>query len=263
MGKSLEDMLKKQIRLNSNEEGYYSLEELYEKVKPLLYQMTSKFYSVKREPLYSYEDLFSLACLGFIKAYQYYDNLDYAFTTLLSRFVTNEICLELRRHKKFEREISYNAEISDADNLIFLDVIEDSTIKDYFDYVELQEDINRYKQIFTKYLTPREMELWQLGIYEDLKHTIIAKRFGVTPASISKALIKLKARLKKLCYLLDNDHKIRDILTSSQYQIFTEFFMKNKSQSEMAKELGMSQPVISRLIREIEHALKNVGIDVY
>ena len=91
-------MEKKKI-LHGKEILELSSEEAFLKYKPVLYDFCKKYNNLNNE----LEERFQIASLGFVKAYNNYNNLKVPFIAFLQLVVNNEFFMEFRKKKNREK----------------------------------------------------------------------------------------------------------------------------------------------------------------
>ena len=91
--------LEKKKILHGKEILELNSEEAFLKYKPVLYDYCKKYNNLNNE----LEERFQIASLGFVKAFNTYDNLKVPFIAYLSLVVNNEFLLVFRKKKRYER----------------------------------------------------------------------------------------------------------------------------------------------------------------
>lgn len=191
---------------------------------------------------YEVEDLYQIGCMGFIKAVKRFDvNFNYQLSTFAVPYILGEI-------KKFIRDdgiikISRNIKelglkIRDLEN----------------DHIRKQEDLPTTKKM-AEILNVKE---------EDVLIALDARR---QVESINEEIYEdgKCQRLEQIIPKIDEQNKIIDNLTIKEMvnnldtrdkQIINLRFFKEKTQSQVAKILGISQVQVSRLERRILNDMK-------
>lgn len=119
-------MEKKKI-LHGNEIIELSSEEAFFKYKSVLYDYCKKYDNLNNE----LEERFQIASLGFMKAFNNYNNLKVPFIAYLQLVVNNEFLMEFRKKKRLEKfntiSIQNTIQHLKNDNLTIEDTLEDNS----------------------------------------------------------------------------------------------------------------------------------------
>ena len=117
-------MEKKKI-LHGNEIIELSSEEAFLKYKPVLYYYCKKYSNLNNE----LEERFQIASLGFVKAYNHYNNLKVPFIAYLQLILNNEFLMAFRKKKNSEKitlkSINEPYMAFGKENLTLEDILED------------------------------------------------------------------------------------------------------------------------------------------
>lgn len=188
------------------------------------------------------EDLFQVGCIGLIKAYQNYeDKYNTKFTTYAYPYILGEIRKYIREDKgiKVSRDISkLNLKIERAYLMLAQKLMREPSINELAEYLGIEE----------YYISEA---LCANNVLQSLDEPIVNNGKELTLYdTVSKAemvdmdtLIALRRELS--------------LLESSDYQIISEHYLQDKTQSEIAKNLGINQVQVSRREQKILTKLKS------
>lgn len=190
----------------------------------------------------SKEDLFQVGCIGLIKAYKNYkDDYNTKFTTYAYPYIVGEIKKYIREDKgiKVSRDITkLNLKIERAYLTLAQKLMREPSIRELSEYLEIDEycisealSVNNVLQSLDEPIVDNGKEL--------TLHDTISK---VETMDLD-TLIALKKELS--------------CLESSDYQIINEHYLQDKTQSEIAKDLGINQVQVSRREQKILTKLKS------
>lgn len=200
----------------------------------LIYSIASYFRNYN-----SKEDLYQAGCLGLVTAYKKYDkSMNCKFTTYAYPFILGEMRKLVREDKgiKISREISkLNLKIEKAYILLSQKLMKEPTTLEIANYLEIPEyhvseailSLNKIKSIDE----PVSTEGKDLTLQD-----VIGKSDNIDD------LIMLKESLSKL----NNEEK----------RIIDSRYIKNYTQSETSKIIGMSQVQVSRKEQKVLSKLK-------
>lgn len=179
---------KKLIKLNDDEISELTLDECYIIYKPILIKLSNNYHNIKLE----FNDRFQIACLGFVKAYNSYNNLKYCFLGYLKIIVNNEFKQEYRKQsiKKDFNLVSIDNHIPDNYDITLEEVLRDET--DNFNEIEIKDLINR---IFSK-MSDNDKKVVKLRL-EGFKKPKISEILNLSIPSINYRLLKFKNELMK------------------------------------------------------------------
>lgn len=187
----------KLIKLNKSDGiKCMTLEEVFKQYERLLHEFANKWHGT-----YEHEDLFQIASLGLIKAYNAYDiNKGFSFATYLGIVANNEILMFNRRSRKYNNNQSMNAIIhvdTDGNDLTVGDTVADEI--DYEELVlekiyleELPEAINELLST----LTDRERKIITYRFIDGLEQWRIAEKLDISQSFISRVIQKSLKKLK-------------------------------------------------------------------
>ncbi len=214
------------------------LEKILKENNGLIWSLVKRFIGKG----YEIEDLYQIGCIGFIKAVKRFDiNFNYQLSTFAVPYILGEI-------KKFIRDDGI-IKISRNIKELSLKIREIEN-----DYSRKQMDLPTTKKI-AEILNVKE---------EDVLIAIDARK---QVESINEELYEdgKCQRLEQIVPKIDEQNKIIDNLTikemvnnldSRDKQIINLRFFKEKTQSQVAKILGISQVQVSRLERRILNDMK-------
>lgn len=203
----------------------------------LIYKITHYFtnYSSK-------EDLFQVGCIGLIKAYRNYkDNYNTKFTTYAYPYILGEIKKYIREDKgiKISRDITkLNLKIEKAILILTQKLMRMPTI----------EELSKYLEIDEYYISEA---INSNNVVQSLDEPIIDKGKELTlydtVSNVDNMDIDMLLALRyELSQLEENDYKI----ISGRY-------LQDKTQSELANNLGINQVQVSRREQKILTKLKD------
>ena len=177
---------------------YYDI--LLKKYKPLIINISKKYYYLGKKLGYELEDLIQICNLGLIDALKYYQmNKDNLFYTYIKHCIENKIKTELRsqltdKRKTINESISFD-EILDGLDRPLIDFLEDKSAID--PYLELLE-----KEMIEKYIMfiqslPLEVSIIFEMRNEGFSNKEIKKYLEIDDKTITNAL---KYAKKRLCF---------------------------------------------------------------
>lgn len=125
-------------------------------------------FQVKRKnivDLYEKQDLFSVGCIGLMKAVDTYDiNRNIKFSTYASKCINSELFMYFRKKKKFQKEVSFNTIKNDREsNNTYEDLL-----KDNYDLQEAYEKKSLIKELINI-----------INMLPDTENKIISMYFGI------------------------------------------------------------------------------------
>ena len=134
------------------------------------------------------EDAFQTGCIGLIKAVDTYDeDSGIAFSTYASKYIANEIMMELRKQKKRVSEISMETVIlADADSEI---ILSDTFGGNEIDILDLEQ--------FMKKLSPNEQTYFVLRS-KGYSKVQISKLMGVSRSYITRLSQMMLTKYKRI-----------------------------------------------------------------
>jgi len=213
------------------------LSRIIKENEKLIYRITHFFHNYSNK-----EDLFQVGCIGLIKAYKNYKgNYNTKFTTYAYSYILGEI-------KKYVRE--------------------DKGIKVSRDITKLNLKIEKAYLILTQRLM-REPSISELSQYLGIDEYYIGE--ALSSNNVLQSLDEPIAGNGKELTLYDTVSKIESmdmdtlvalrqelsLLESTDYQIISEHYLQDKTQSEIAENLGINQVQVSRREQKILTKLKD------
>ena len=188
------------------------------------------------------DDLFQVGCIGLIKAYKNYkDNYNTKFTTYAYPYILGEIKKYIREDRgiKVSRDITkLNLKIERAHLVLAQKLMREPSVSELSQYLGIDEYYisealcaNNVLQSLDEPIVDNGKEL---TLYDTVSH--------VETMDID-TLIALRRELS--------------LLDSSEYQIISEHYLQDKTQSEIAENLGMNQVQVSRREQKILTKLKS------
>ena len=221
---------------NGNEDAK---EKLISLNSPLIKSIVKRYLNKGIE----YDDLYQLGAMGFVKAINNYDpTYNVKFTTYAVPMIAGEIKRFLRDDGtiKVSRSIKYMA-------------------------IEIKNLINDYNK---QYGVNPSLEYISTSLNADINDVILALEANVTPLSLNEKFNDSNDSVAIMDKLSDNfsvealNNKIalRELiksLNSREKQIIIMRYYLDKTQSEIAKELGVSQVQISRIENKVLLEMKD------
>lgn len=203
----------------------------------LIYKITHYFtnYSSK-------EDLFQVGCIGLIKAYyNYKDNYNTKFSTYAYPYILGEIKKYIREDKgiKISRDITkLNLKIEKANLMLTQKLMRIPTISELSEYLGIDEyyisealNSNNVVQSLDEPITDKGKELTLYDTVSNIENLDM------------DMLIALKYELSQL--------------DESDYKIISGRYLEDKTQTELASNLGINQVQVSRREQKILTKLKD------
>lgn len=207
----------------------------------LVLSMTKRFYGRSN----SYEDLFQVGMIGLIKAIE---NFDTSYGLRFSTYAVPLIIGEMKRYLRDNHQIKISRSIRDLAYKIL-------KVKD--DYLA------RFQREPTVNELAKELSVDQNVIIEAMLSTN-------TVSSLQEEIKNDDGNNLKMIDSLSDDKTVvsrtnekidlydaLDLLNQKEYQIITQRYFDGLSQSEIAKELFISQAQVSRIEKKALHNLHN------
>lgn len=214
------------------------LEKILKENNGLIWSLVKRFIGKG----YEIEDLYQIGCIGFIKAVKRFDiNFNYQLSTFAVPYILGEIKKFIRDDGiiKISRNIKeLSLKIRELENEYIRKQIDLPTTKQIAEILNVKEE-----DVLIAIDARKQVESINEEIYEDGKCQ----------------------RLEQIVPKIDEQNKIIDNLTvkemvnnldSRDKQIINLRFFKEKTQSQVAKILGISQVQVSRLERRILNEMK-------
>lgn len=206
-----------------------TVEECYEKHERFMWYKIKKFFPISKSLGMDKDDCFSVACIAFMKAYKKFDDsLGYKFSTYLGRVIEGNLANYLRdqsRTIKFSRK-----------TLVLAMKIKGLGIS-HMDIRVIAEHLNvTIEDVQLAFLSMSRIKSLQEPVVKDKGEPIllqeqIGKEADISPMYVNEFMSQLKNRERKIVQL-----KLAD-----------------KTQIEISKTTNLSQPQVSRLMKEVAH----------
>lgn len=202
----------------------------------LIYRITHYFSNYLNK-----EDLFQVGCIGLIKAYQNYKE-DYGtkFSTYAYPYILGEIKKYVREDKgiKISRDISkLNLKIERANLILSQKLMRIPTYKELSEYLGIDE-----YYISEALCTSNVLQSLDQPIANEGKDLTLYDTVPKIETLDLDTLLTLKNELLKL--------------DKEEYQIITDHYLKDRTQSEIADSLGINQVQVSRCEQKILKKLR-------
>ena len=167
-----------------------SSEEAFLKYKPVLYDYCKKYNNLNNE----LEERFQLASLGFVKAFNSYNNLKVPFIAYLQLVVNNQFLMEFRKKKNEEKfkisSIQEKYKAFGKDNLTLED-----TLQDYSTDIEDEELKVALKELFSKM---REKDVYIINRrLQGATQNEISKELNMSRSNVCRRIEKFQKELIK------------------------------------------------------------------
>lgn len=213
------------------------LEKLIIDNQNLIYSITHNFTNYPNK-----EDLFQAGTLGLINAYYRFDpNIGVKFTTYAYPYIVGEMCQLVRKDKgiKVSRNISkLNLMIEKASILLSQQLMREPTISELSNFLEVSE-----YELYEAIRSNNTIQSIDEAINDDEKEMTLHDVVGQDNNVDIDDLILLRQALENL------DDFERNLIVNR--------YMRDMTQSETSKVLGMSQVQVSRKEQKILMKLKD------
>lgn len=214
-----------------------NLEKLIIDNQNLIYSIAHNFTNYPNK-----EDLFQAGTLGLINAYYRFDpNIGVKFTTYAYPYIVGEMCQLVRKDKgiKVSRNISkLNLMIEKASILLSQQLMREPTISELSNFLEVSE-----YELYEAIRSNNVIQSIDEAITDDEKEMTLHDIIGQEDNVAIDDLILLRQALENL------DDFERDLIVNR--------YMRDMTQSETSKALGMSQVQVSRKEQKILMKLKD------
>ena len=208
-------------------------EKLVNENSPLIKSLIKRYINKGIE----YDDLYQLGSLGFIKAIY---NFNEDFNTRFSTYVVPMVIGEIKRFMRDDGSIKVSRAIK-SQNIKINKFIEEFYRKEYrkptFEEIGKEFNMHVADVVFTMDSAKMPVSIYTPSEDDENKYTFLLDKYATDQSDDMVDNIVLKNVLKNLC---DRDKQI----------IILRFF-RDKTQSEIAKILGVSQVQVSRLENKI------------
>lgn len=208
-------------------------ERLVKENTPLIKSLIKRYLNKGIE----YDDLFQLASLGFIKAIY---NFSEDFNTKFSTYVVPMVIGEIKRFMRDDGSIKVSRAIKSL-NIKINRYIEEFSFKEYrkptFEEIAKHFNMDIADVVFTMDSAKMPVSIYTPADDDDQKSMFLLDKYSTDSSDDMIDSIVLKTVLKQLC--------------NRDKQIIILRFFRDKTQSEIAKILGVSQVQVSRLENKI------------
>lgn len=202
----------------------------------LIYSITNYFSNYKNK-----EDLFQVGVIGIMKAYHNYDeNFKIKFTTYAYTYILGEMKKYIREDKsiKVSRNISsLNSKIEQASNMLSQKLYRSPTPMELSNFLGIPEIL-----VTEALNSKREVKSIDEPIASDSKEVTLHETIADKVLDIN-TLIALKQELTKL--------------DSAELELLKNRYFDDKTQTETANDLGMTQVQVSRKEQKVLTKLRN------
>ncbi|MEG1499730.1 MAG: SigB/SigF/SigG family RNA polymerase sigma factor [Clostridia bacterium] len=191
-----------------------------------------------------YDDLYQLGCLGFIKAIK---NFDTSFNVRFSTYVVPMIMGEIKRFMRDDGSVKVSRAIKGLNikiNRFVRDFENEHGEKPSLELIAKEFDVDPHELIFTMDASKMPISLF----------TPIDDENGGKSLFLLDRLITVDNHDEIIENLLLKE-ALKDLEQREKHIILLRFF-RDKTQSEIAKELGVSQVQVSRLENKILEKMK-------
>lgn len=203
----------------------------------LIYKITHYFNNYQNK-----DDLFQVGCIGLIKAYKNYkDEYNTKFTTYAYPYILGEIKKYIREDKgiKISRDITkLNLKIERANLVLSQKLMREPSYKELSEYLGIDE----------YYISEA---LCANNVLQSLDEPIVDNGKEITlydtVSNIEKMDMDTLIALRRELSLLEDE----------DYQIINQHYLQDKTQSEIAENLGINQVQVSRREQKILAKLKD------
>ncbi len=216
----------------------YAKEKLISFNSPLIKSVVKRYLNKGVE----YDDLYQLGAMGFVKAINNYDpTFNVKFTTYAVPMIAGEIKRFLRDDGtiKVSRSIKYMA-------------------------IQVKNFINEYNK---EHLNSPTLEMISKSLNLDKNDVVLALEANVSPLSLNEKYNDSADSMTLVDKITDNfsvDNLVNKLalrelietLTAREKQVIIMRYYLDKTQSEIAKELGVSQVQVSRIENKILQDMK-------
>lgn len=202
-----------------------------------------------------YEDIYQVACLGLIYAVDRY-NPEKGFE--FSSFATPTIIGEIKKYFRDKgwairvprRIQELSKKINNAKVILNQKLLKTPTVKDIAEYLECTEEEILEAMEASKVYTPQSLDTPYESESED-KELSLSALIGETDKNLSN--------LENRDFLLKTINKLNDI----EKKIIKDRYFDGKTQSQIAKDIGMSQMTVSRLEKKIIEKFRKELNEIY
>jgi RNA polymerase sporulation-specific sigma factor len=219
----------------------------------------------KFEKSAEYDELYGQAIIGLTKAYNTFDpEKDVKFATYASRVIANDICMYLRRVRKWRKEDSLDHVVaSDKDDheLTLMETLESPESEAYDNYT-IWQAFSAVMDEFKQQATERELLFVQRRFIENKLQAEIAEELGFSQSYIARIEKKILTKLRKLALKHDLIEGDDETMGGPKVNVsYLKYAFENYtalSSNQIAKAFGYSLPTVHRYREEF----KKNGLDV-
>lgn len=229
----------KDLIISAQKDDEKALNKLVEINTPLVNSIIKKYNSKVSE----YEDLFQIGAIGLIKAIR---KFNFEFNTKFSTYAVYVIDGEIRKHFRDEGMIKISRSIKTTylkARKVREEYVKLNGVEPTVEYIGEKIDVS-IEEVVTCLDACRRPESLNASIGEDSKKDLIDK---IEDEKQNNDIIIEKIDLKNAINNLEKRDR----------QIIVLRYFQNKTQSEVAKMLGLSQVQVSRLEKKIIESIKN------
>lgn len=208
-------------------------DELVKANSPLIKSLIKRYLNKGIE----YDDLFQLGSLGFVKAIY---NFDKSFNTRFSTYVVPMVIGEIKRFMRDDGAIKVSRAVK-SQNIKINKYIEEFVKTEYrkptYEEIAKQFNMDPAEVIFTMDSSKMPISIYTPAEDDDTKSTFLLDKYTTDTSDDMVDNLVLKEVLKNL--------------NERDKQIIILRFFRDKTQTEIAKILGVSQVQVSRLENKI------------
>lgn len=208
-------------------------DELVKANSPLIKSLIKRYLNKGIE----YDDLFQLGALGFVKAIY---NFDESFNTRFSTYVVPMVIGEIKRFMRDDGAIKVSRAVK-SQNIKINKYIEEFVKTEYrkptYEEIAKQFNMDPAEVIFTMDSSKMPISIYTPAEDDDTKSTFLLDKYTTDTSDDMVDNLVLKEVLKNL--------------NERDKQIIILRFFRDKTQTEIAKILGVSQVQVSRLENKI------------
>lgn len=208
-------------------------DELVKANSPLIKSLIKRYLNKGIE----YDDLFQLGSLGFVKAIY---NFDESFNTRFSTYVVPMVIGEIKRFMRDDGAIKVSRAVK-SQNIKINKYIEEFVKTEYrkptYEEIAKQFNMDPAEVIFTMDSSKMPISIYTPAEDDDTKSTFLLDKYTTDTSDDMVDNLVLKEVLKNL--------------NERDKQIIILRFFRDKTQTEIAKILGISQVQVSRLENKI------------
>lgn len=174
------------------------INQAYEQYHKFLHAMSKQYSSIPQD----IEDLFQVACVGFLKAFKTYDSSKkILFMTYLATVSTNEILMYKRKVKKYQDDTSLNGFVyidNDGNELTLEDLLEGENNVD--EYIAQTITIDKVEKIKARVdnLTNNYKKVFELFFLHELKQREIERETGLSQSYVSRVIKALRRKFRSM-----------------------------------------------------------------